>query len=164
MSSLTSDPVISDAETSKDIFEYDKSVLEGIKQRHDAILSFANQNYTACGAIAFFFFNSSNKLPFWLAAVIIFILNINFSYGIAANYFVAKKLYVMHRIAVKCWMEGRTRTDLKKALEANTDSNAILSNTEIPKGYDFGHPAVFANIIPGIALLVEILGRAFRFY
>ena len=88
----TGNPTISNPETSKEIFEYDKGLLEVIKHRHDTLLSLAIQNYTACGAIAFFFFNSSNQLPFWLAAVFVFLLNMNFSYGIAANCFIAKKM------------------------------------------------------------------------
>ncbi|MGZ3321704.1 MAG: hypothetical protein ACXU9C_12075 [Xanthobacteraceae bacterium] len=107
---------------------------------------------------------SSNKLPFWLAAVIIFILNINFALGIAANWFVAKKLYTMHRIAIDCWMKGETRDKLEAALKANDDANIILNNREIPIGFSFEHPAVFANVIPGIALLLQILGRAFSLY
>ena len=156
--------IISDPETSKDIFDYDKGVLDAIKQRHDTIVSFAIQNYTACGAIAFFYFTSANKLPFWLAAVIIFILNINFSLGIAANWFVAKKLYAMHRIAIDCWMKGETRDKLETALRTDPDSKTILTNTKIPIGFAFEHPAVFANVIPGIALLLQILGRAFSFF
>jgi hypothetical protein len=164
MTPSTPAAIISDPETSKDIFDYDKGVLDAIKQRHDTILSFAIQNYTACGAIAFFYFTSTNKLPFWLAAVIIFILNINFSLGIAANWFVAKKLYAMHRIAIDCWMRGETRDKLETALRADADSRIILTGREIPIGFSFEHPAVFANVIPGIALLLQILGRAFRFF
>jgi hypothetical protein len=46
--------LMSEHEVSKDIFEYDGRVLEAIKQRQDAITSFAIQNYAACGAVAFF--------------------------------------------------------------------------------------------------------------
>jgi hypothetical protein len=160
----TGNPTISNPETSKEIFKYDKGLLEVIKQRHDTLLSLAIQNYTACGAIAFFFFNSSNQLPFWLAAVFVFLLNINCSYGIAANCFIAKKMYAMHRIVIRCWLEGNTRPELKAALEADPDSKAILASNEFPGGVDFSHPAVFANLIPTIGLVLVILARAFKLF
>ena len=74
----------------------------------------------------------------------------NFSYGIAANCFIAKKMYAMHRIVIRCWLEGNTRPELKAALEADPDTKAILASNEFPGGVDFSHPAVFANMIPTI--------------
>jgi hypothetical protein len=146
--------LMSEHEVSKDIFEYDGRVLEAIKQRQDAITSFAIQNYAACGAVAFFYFNSSNKLPLWLAAAIVVVLCLNFIVAIAANVFVAKSLYVMHRIALECWMKGENRSNLYSALLADSRSAAVLSSKGFSYGLDFRHPSIAANLIPLLGVLV----------
>ena len=151
---------MSEHELSKDIFEYDKTVLEAIKQRHDTMLSFALQNYTACGAVAFFYFNSNNRLPLWVAFIMVLLLNGNFVLGIAANYFAARKLYVVHRIATDCWMRGKNRSSLHEELLANSDSAAIVTSKEFPLGWDFSHASIKSNMIPSFIVLVLIITSA----
>jgi hypothetical protein len=139
---------------SKDIFDYDGRLLDGLKQRQDAVTSFAIQNYLACGAVAFLHFNGNNTLPISVAAALILLLCINFIIAIAANVFVAKKLYAMHRLAVEHWFGGSDVSTFYDALSKSPEGRAILQSKEFPCGFDFRHPSVFANSIPAIGVLL----------
>ena len=146
-------------EVSKDIFDFDGRLLDALKQRLDTINSFAIQNYAACGAIAFFKFNSNNTLPLWLAAAIVLLLCFNFVLAIAANLFVAKKLYAMHRVTQNCWFEGKSRAELRTALEE--DGKGILDSKEFPRGYDFKHPSILANLVPAVGVLAILIASSY---
>ncbi len=151
---------MSQHQANQEIFEYDGRLLAALNKLQDTVSSYAIQNYSACGAVLFFHFTSANRLPFWVASVLVIALCANFCFAIAANLGAAKKLYVAHRIAVEQWFGGKTRQDLYTALSEDLAAKEILKK-DPSFSFVVLHPAVIANAIPAIGVLI-LLALGFR--
>jgi hypothetical protein len=151
---------MSQHQANQEIFEYDGRLLAVLSKLQDTVSSYAIQNYSACGAVLFFHFTSTNKLPFWVVTVLVIALCVNFCLAIATNLGAAEKLYAAHRIAVEQWFTGKTKDDLYKALSGDASANEILKR-DPSFSFVVAHPAVIANAIPAIGVLI-LLAAGFR--
>ncbi len=144
----------------QEIFEYDGRLLAAFNKLQDTVSSYALQNYSACGAVLFFYFTTTHELPFWAASILVITLCGNFCLAIATNLGAARQVYVAHRIAVEHWFDGKTRQDLQKALKVDDVAKYLLEK-EPSFSFVVVHPAVIANAIPAIGVII-LLFAGFR--
>ena len=135
----------------KEVFDYDALVLDGIGRAEETMNKLALQNYTFCGLVIAAHF--AKQVPFIPAAITIGVLSLLFAIMMAAHSCRFKYLFAMHRMAQDAWLTGKSRSDLDAELRKNQLTRQILDMRVIsPKDYftllDFGHPAVFAALLP----------------
>jgi|SRR5262249_35227156 len=146
-----------DSGGAKDVFEYGSALIKQLGRVEDIAIKFAFQNYTSCALVMVAYF--SKKIPVELGVLAVLALSVNFTLAIAAQVDRFKRIYRMHRLTQKAWLDGKSRSELKAIFEKDTVVKRVLDTSDdalaaAGSGADFRHPLAFANLLPGLAAIV----------
>jgi hypothetical protein len=136
-------------EPEEGVIEYEGQILKQMRFVEDTVSKFAIQNYAASGGVLLAYF-ASDKIPLWVVAVIIALLNLNFTIAIAIQIERLKKLFVMHCVARTHW--PGYHPDLLNKLMTNQVSREVIGMNTLPSAVF--HALQIAQFIPIVGVLI----------